>query len=439
MQLTRTHKERIKTLFIALLAVSAVVLGSLTGLFELPIRAGGPEPEGESGVVRPWDRAGQILPAAWPSAAMATIAPETFQGHQMDAQEGSPANEGLGTLYALFSGHLGEALGSSGPSVAVTRAEWEAALLERGVFFQYDVELPAAVFARWFGTEVGGAQGPMSALALSVGQEAVYLYYMGRAGVPYRSATAVRPEGLREVLENLVPNGARFGFFLPQTEMDPDAVLLASHSGIPTVWGMNAVGSVYAHGDAFLEALGLTPALIRYFDEGGTRTIVEGGATLWIHENGLLTYHCQCENPRLSAEAFGEGDLTQAIEAARRVVEVLHLVSGEAELWLTDWSYEEGAFLLVFGYYLGGVPVWMSAPAATVQLVEGTVREVTLFARAFYKTGFYGPVMPEVQAMAAAGGAIRLAYTAVDFDVAPEAVELRARWLLGPAGEVSHG
>jgi len=362
----------------------------------------------------------------------------------MDWQAGSPVNEGLSTLYDIFAGHLGEALGSSGPSEPATRAEWEAALLTEGIFFRYDVELTGAIFARWFGTEAGGASGPMQQFYLSARPDAVYLYYMGRDGSPYRSVTAVRSEDILEILASLTPNGARFGFLEPAyVGTDPDAVLLPLHSGIPVIAGYNAVGRVYAQQDTFLEALGMTPALVRSMDEGGIRTIVEGGTTLHIQENGLLLYQCQSQHPRLSVDTLGAPDLSQAIETARQIVQVLRLLSDEAEIWLTHWHYADDQFVLEFGYYLAGVPIWTMVPAAQVVITGRHVTEVTLLARAFYQTGLTAPVMPEIQAAAAANEVpLRLTYALIEGNAIPldgTSVELVARWLLVSGSEDRDG
>ncbi|MCL2569419.1 MAG: hypothetical protein FWE12_08370 [Oscillospiraceae bacterium] len=438
MQLIRANKERIKTLFIVLLAASAVILGHATGLFTLPIQTGGTAGGYD---MRPSDRAGNISSAARPSAVLATRGDGLSRGHLADQGEDFGPSEGLRALYELFTGHLGQALGSSGDAVPVNRADWEAALSGQSVFFRYDVELPGEVLAQWFGTEVGGANRLMQQLALAVGGDTVYLYFKGRDGIAYRSTTAVRPSDIQDALRTLVPNGARFGFLDPvYAGQDPDAVLLGRYGGIPAIRSYNAVGGVYAqHRDAFLDALGFTPALVRYFDEDGARTIVEGGNTLRIHETGLIT----SAHASLLVAGYGSLELAEAIEAARRIVQVLDLVSGAAEVYLTDWTYADGQFHLTFNYYLSGVPIWTPSPAATVTIIGRHIAEVSLLVRTFERTGAYAPVMPEIQASAAMGGVpIRLTYAVADGDagsVSHGAVEMRARWLLLLEPEVRHG
>jgi len=338
---------------------------------------------------------------------------------------------------------VGEALGSSGPSEPVTRATWEAALSDRGVFFRYDAPLPGEVFARWLGTEIGGATGLMQQVFLSARTDAVYLYHTGADGLPYRSPTAVRPEDLLATLAAYQPNGARFGFLDPAyTGPNPDAILLVDYSDFPVIRSENAAGGVYAQERAFLEGLGLNPALIRSLDEHGTRTIVEGGATVVIHEHRLITYHCQSENPRLAIE--GVRGPAEVLDLARRIAQTLHLTSGEAEVYLTNWFYTDGhpsgQIVYQFSYFIDGVPIWTESPAATVVVTGRYVTEVTLFARAFYRTEQTAPMMPEIQAAAASGGVpLRLTFAAASGAEGPESgetVELRTRWLLA---EGHHG
>ena len=423
MQLIRAHKERIKILFIALLSVSAVLLAFHTGLFGAPIQAGGAR--SEQVATRPWDRDGHIQAAARPGAAMASLGDGAFRGHLLE-----PA-----ILYDLLSGHLGEALASVGASAPVTRVEWEHALTNPGVFFRYDVALPAAVLAAWLGAQAEDTDAHIASLFLSAGQDTVYLYYMDQDGTAHRSTTAVRAEALHDVLAVLTPNGAQFGFLDPAyTGSNPDTILLADYGGLPTLESHNAVSGVYAQQLAFLDALGLNPALVRQLDEGGTRTIVEGGTTLIIHENGLMNYHCRSEHPRLVVNEAGLGG---AIQIAQGIVQVLELTSEAASVQLTDWHYEQGQFVLTFGYYFGGLPIWTERPAATVVISEHAVTEVTLFARAFLETGQTVSVMPEIQAAAAAGNTpLRLSFAAIDETDDSAAITLHPRWLFA---EVRHG
>jgi len=419
------HKERVKTLLILLLSLSAVFLGLRTGLFDEPLRAGG-----FGGGTPPLAITGQASPAAFPTAMMANLDSGSHHGQRMDGQSGSH-DTGISVLYHIFSGSLGEALGSSSPSEPVSLEEWEAALTGTGVFFQYDVEISGTVLAGWLGTEIGGATDAMQRMVLSLRQGVVHLYYMGRDGVPHRSGTAVDSGALRTILETVEPNGAQFGFQVPSFAGDPFTVMLARYDGIPVITEFSAMGDVFRQLDMVLGHFGMHLAMARYLDEGGVRTMVEGGATLRLWENGRIHYLCQADTSRLVAWEAGEPSLSEAIEAARGIAQVLERFSGEATVQLSNW-YDgsddiDEAIILHFSYYLGGIPIWTDYPAATIVIRGRYVREVTLFVRAFARTGQHSGVMPELQAAAAAGDAeLILSYVSTEGDI------LRARWLLAP-------
>jgi len=424
------HKERVKTLLLVLLSISAVFLGLRTGLFDEPLRAGG---FGGSPPMR--TVTDQASPAAFPTTIMVSLGDGVYHGQRMDGQ-GGEAESGLSTLYDLFAEHLDEALESAQASEPVTLEAWEQALTDLGVFFQYGVELPLETLARWFGTEVYHVVGRMERLMLSVSQGGVALYYMGQDGVPHRSETALDSGVLGGDIQSLAPNGAQYGFQKPAfIGIDPFTVLLAQYEGIPVIRGHNAVGSVFELLDTMLKHFGMHLSRVRYLDVSGVRTMVEDDATLRLTEHGVIHYRCQSDTPRLAAWE-GELSLTGAIETGREIAQILERLSGEATVQLSDWHYTgshmEEQIVLIFSYYLGGIPIWTEYPAARVVIRGGYVREVTLFARTFVRTGQFSAVMPELQASAAAGGTpLALSYVYTE-----EGNETwRARWLVTSRGE----
>ena len=430
MQRNKIYKERVKTLLLVLLSISAVFLGLRTGLFDEPLRAGG---FGGSAPVR--TVADQAYPAAFPTTIMVSLGEGVYHGQRMDGQ-GDAEEEGLEVLFGRFAVFFGEALESAGFSEPVTMEEWERALTDLGVFFQYDVEIPGDVLARWFDTEASGELGAMERMTLSASQNAVYLYYMGRDDLPRRRETTVDVGALRGQIQSLAPNGAQYGFQVPAfTGTNRSTVLLAQYEGIPVIRGHNAISAVFEHLDTMLEHFGMHLSRVRYLDVSGVRTMVEDDATLRLTEHGLVHYHCQADAPRLVAWE-GERSFAGAVETGREVAQILERLSGDATIQLSDWydasAYSDGQLVLYFSYYLGGIPVWTEYPAARIVIRGRYVREVTLFARTFVRTGHFSAVMPELQATAASGGEpLTLAYV-----YAEEGNEnWRARWLVTPRRE----
>jgi len=427
-------KERIKTLLIVLLSVSAVGLGLGTGLFDGAIRSMGFYATIEEMLLPEATPQHAVVSAARPTAALASLGPDTAYGHRWDG----PASVGVIDLYGQFFGILGEAFGSSGPPIPVSRADWEATLSNPGVFFRYDLELPGSVLTRWFGTEPGAIAQPLQMLYLSVHSGRVYLYFMGGDNLPHRAATAVRAEDILEILHTLTPNGARFGFqATADPALDPNTILLPRYDQIPTVLEQSAIGGIYRNLDELLTRLHIT-ALARSMDEGGTRIFVEEGATLRISEDGVIHYLYRGDAPRITT---GESapDLWEAIELARQIADILALTSGAADIYLTEFDQQGDTFTIRFGYYIGSLPIWTDVPAAQVTISGRYVTEVTLFARNYYQTDLFSAVLPEIQATAAAGDIpLRLAYApadTVDGNPVQTGTEFRARWTLGAVGE----
>jgi len=417
------HKERVKTLFLVLLSISAVFLGLRTGLFDEPLRAGG---FGGNPPMR--TVTDQAYPAAFPRTIMVSLGAGAYHGQRMDWQGGNE-EAGLQILYATFAESLGEALESADSSESVTLEAWERALTDLGVFFQYDVEIPGATLARWFGTESHDTIGGIERIILSASQDAVYLYYMGGDGIPNRSETRADAGILRGWIQTLEPNGAQYGFQLPAfTGADPFAVLLAQYDGIPVIRGHNAVSAVFEQLGTVLEQFGMHLSRARYLDVGGVRTMVEDDATLRLTDQGRIYYHCQANAPRLVAWEDAPS-LTRGIEAGREIAQILEGLSGEATVQLSDWVYAEEQIVLYFSYYLGGIPIWTAYPAARIVIRGSYVREVTLFARTFMRTGQFSAVIPELQASAAAGGEpLTLAYVYAE----DEDETWLPRWLVTP-------
>jgi hypothetical protein len=120
MRRNKMHKEQIKTLLLILLSISAVFLGLRTGLFDEPLRAGG-----FGGAAPMRTVTDSVSPAAFPKAIMISLGEGAYHGQRMDGQGGT--EDGLSTLYAMFTAHLGEALETAEPSAPVSIEAWKRA------------------------------------------------------------------------------------------------------------------------------------------------------------------------------------------------------------------------------------------------------------------------------------------------------------------------
>jgi hypothetical protein len=110
-------------------------------------------------------------------------------------------------------------------------------------------------------------------------------------------------------------------------------------------------------------------------------------------------------------QTLDEGEM---IELARAIAaDTIGAMCGAAEVFFDSLEYGEGdSCTLFFAYYIAGGSVLLieEGHAARIRFVSGTVTEIELNFRHYSLTEEQTRLLPEVQALAAAGGEFMLSY-----------------------------
>ncbi len=340
--------------------------------------------------------------------------------------------EALDEMYTRHSPSLAEALGSSNEPQQVTVEEFNEALHNNGIFFDFFYSQPLAVVAGWLGTGVSGGASEHTArrLCLSIDGDYVSLYYIRTwDGKPYRCTTALSSGALSPVVSESRPNGAAFCFELDMFDLlDQYVIIFPEQENITAATAANAIGNVDA--DAAMTVLGMNSFLSTSYPESdGALVSVEGSATLRLERDGVLKYN---RNP--GGEELQALDPADAIELARSVCEeTAGAYCGDAELTMSYVGKrpDSGEFIICFDYVLDGVPVSLAGGVHAVQIhIRGSVvvnavmylREYSLQNSAV-SPGPLPPMQEAAVVQALGGGEPRLCYVD-DFET------ISVKWLV---------
>lgn len=364
--MTRRVVEWVKTLLIVLLTCSALVLAVManaddlssdltttrwfSGLFD---RSTGDLTTGTAFYAQT---------AAWPT----TISLESDAGRtslRYDTQQ-------LLSAYERFGGLLGQALEMAGDAEPCDMAAVETALTQPSVYFAYPGAVPLSALAQWLEAEYAG-DGAASWFVLSIAEDAVTLYF-GTDAQANVSRTYLQTERLARELENFRPDGTVFAFEQAElAALDPLTVVDLQDSA-----AIYQTAAASAWDDSFVaetaSQLGFNPYGDGYYTESdGTVVFSESGCTLRISPNGTVALTNQERgSSRFSA---AESSAAAQIEAVRALLDTLTDGRlGEAELFLTEYTEEEGTTTISFSYYINGIPIRLTDGAAATATLDGT-------------------------------------------------------------------
>ena len=392
-----------KNVLIVVLVITALMLGSLTGVFGGLRRSDGLQDD----AVLP--ESGGVAAAAMPFV-MAVA-----DGHvgRCGVTYGA---ERIEALYERFSAALGEALGSSGTPEEVTEQQWRAALGGPGVYFDYLYEQPLSVLSAWLGTEVTGGAGAHTArrICLALEGDGLALYYVrARSGGFYRCETALSASAVSARLQEYTSNGASFVWELTEDEnLDPYALFEEGLQTLSHAEGTNPIRDTAVSGQ-LPELFGFAAA--RSYTEEDDTVYVEGDATLRVSSSGAVNYRCYEEGLELGGAYMSA---QAVVEAARALCQRGPGAScGAAKLGLSDVRYDQNTntYTVCFEYAVDGVPVRLpEGPAAELTVTDGRLQEAAIHFRSYALTTETTTPLPPALAMAAVraagGGEPLLAY-----------------------------
>ena len=405
MHLTRRGIGVIQNVIIVVLIISAALL--------VGGRAGFGLKDGMSAVYTAWDDSagGQSYAGVEPLCVVVTPGAGVHSAAMYDSRS-------LDEYYSLYSAALAEALGSAGEPAEVTDAEWRAALIGTGVYFDYYTPCQLSSYAVWLGSDMTSSAAGHSArrVCLALDGDEVALYYIrDKNYTAYRCSTGLGSTELAERINGHVPNGAQFVFEMDQelSDVDQYAVILES---LPEIRTLSSDNSLKDHSsETLMAAFGMNSNLARgYLETDGTEVYLEGSTTLRLGADGLLRYTC-----RTLDEPEANLSPTDAVNLAMGILDgTVGLESGMAELRLSYSAFDEETheYTLQFEYAVNGLPVSIQGRscAAEFHISGSTVTEAGILFRSYAYTGGTESPLPANLAVALeqerGGGEPRLSY-----------------------------
>lgn len=381
--------ERIKSLLILLLTVSAAFLAWRTGLFQRLI------PESLSPeAAEPTPGVSSYQAAAEPVSAAVTGVSGLVCGVCYD-------DDGIREVMREFRAVFVETLGSASDPVHVEVSVWREALDGPGVFLDYGMPISLNVLACWMGTTAGfaGEQHADRLLFSLPDQERVDLYYLDEHGNAFFCETLALGSTLYSGINSFLPNGADYAMQIDMLEAcDPYTLILQD---LP---GLTAVSATDDGADAALQAaadlFGIKLSAAGSFQEQEDTVYLGEAGRLRLEADGGLRY--------LTAEGkyLGEAE-TEAdqIELCRSLLFRLAAVcGGEGELQYAGAQIEKDGVTYRFEYRMNGIPVKLSSGSAGWAVFRGgKLEELGFRPRTYLRTEVGVYRIPPLQAAAASG------------------------------------
>ena len=381
--------ERLKTLLILLLTVSAAFLAWRTGLFQRMM----PEDDTPESV-EPTPGVSSYQAAAEPICAAVTGASGLVYGVCYDDAE-------MDALMRNFRTVLGETLGSASDPVPAEESAWREALLAPGLFLDYGVPVSLNVLACWMGTTADfSPEQCADRMLFSLPEEdRVVFYYLDERGEAFSCETLALGSTLAAGINGYLPNGADFAMQIETLQAcDPYALILRDLPGLT---------SVTATGERDNAAL-LTAASLFGIKLNAAGSFQEQEDTVYLGDDGRLRVDADGGLRYLSAEGrtMGEAE-TEAdrIELSRSLLARLGSVcGGVGELQYAGAQVEEDRVTYRFEWQVNGIRVKLGSGSAGWAVFRGSrLEELGFRPRTYLLTETNVDRIPPLQAAAAAG------------------------------------
>lgn len=412
--MTRSSRavEWIKTGLIILLALSTPLLAWRTGLFNNALTAipffgnvadlmrgasGTPEPGGTS-----------LKEAARPLSIVIT----SGQGGRFGVKYDTDARN---SVYEMTSSIIGEALGSASTPSEISEDEWRSALSGPSVYFEYISPVRLSVLDGWLGSRMPDTvqDTMLRRVFIAFGEERSRLYYQDHDKGLFFGADTASAAGKAQELEIYAANGAVFAF---ETGIwgyeNAPYMLIMPGSDHPDVRAAS-VGSAEELLEKALSAFGHeNDTYTTYYDSAGVLRCVGTQFNFRVFSDGRVMYRRTDGSPsEEEAPVLWESDM---IERARVIAtDSIGATGGSAEVMFDAFQRDDRTFSVLFGYYIAGGRVYLPEDrhGAWVTFSSGMVSEIEVNFRNYSFTGENTRLLPERQALAAAGGEFFLCYS----------------------------
>ena len=382
--LDRKYLERVKTVLIVVLTISALVLLYFAFAQQSAVLLrSGPASETESAA---------YSDGPLPVAVVFTDETAARYSAVYDASAVSAAMEEASPLLAA-------ALSSAGRPVSSDAAAWRSALSGRSIFVDYAADVPLSALAGWLG---GTCDLDNSArwLVLACEDSGTALYLSDGSHV-LRCSTDVRAAELAGRLEGFAPNGARFTFELDEPGLLTDyGVLPADAPVLETVRVKNPFRSGLDP-ENMLSAFGMNRFVANSYPEAdGALVYIDGSCSLRIGTDGLVQFQ------QTGKSVLSVSDMTQAgvIAASRQLLTICtQSLGGQASLrfsGLTE-SVSGRSFAVYFDYVLDGVLIYHpDGAAAEITVTDGFITAARIQFCEYEQAGYSETPLPPAQAAA---------------------------------------
>ena len=398
---SRTRRDFIQNITIAVLTVSAVLLFTQTQISNLGASStlsrlfSGPDVQSSSVITPQQD-------AVSPGAPVRVAAASTYGRYGGVAM--TTSDEEFLPLRQL----LEQALGSVQSLTFSSSQAFREALNRTSAYYDFLSPLPLSILADLSQTSLDEDAVFARRLVLAEENGAVALYLWDGANRCYRSGTALSAGDLNAVVSQYELGNAFFAFEgTGDHVLAPYSLLPGEEPRLPQLAAVSSLSDT----PRLLASLGFNPnTQNRYWESETTEVISESnGRTLRLSTDGTVVYQSG-DDPTLSIQAAGE--VPSMVEAASEVrlllSELLAPVMGDAQMYLEQIQQVGAATTLRFGYQAGGVPIRFAdgGCAAHVTLSGTTVSSMELRIRQYTVTENDSLLLPLRQALAiAAGGA----------------------------------
>ena len=406
---SRTRRDFIQNITIAVLAVSAVLLFAQTQVYNLGASSSlsrlfsGPEVQ-SSAVIAP--QQDDFSPSAPVRVAVAST-----YGRFGDLSMTSADEEflPLGQL-------LAQALGSSQSLTFSSSQAFRDALDRTSVYYDFLTPLPLSILADLAQTTMSENTIFARRLVLSEEHGVVTLHMWAGSNRYYRSATALSPEDLNTVVSQYELGNAFFAFEgTGDQSLSPYSLLSEETPQLPQLTVVSSLSDT----TRLMASLHFNPnTQNRYWESDTTEVISESnGRTLHLSTDGTVDYQSG-NDATLSITA--EGEIPSMVEAATEVRLLLNELfaptMGNTSLYLEQIQQTGATTTLRFGYQSGGVPIRFAdgGCAADVTLSGTTVASMELRIRQYTATEVPSPLLPLRQTLAIAPEGAELSIGYVD-------------------------